>query len=76
MSGKRELWNGNRYKSKFIIGPKNLASGVSQDASRLFSKNILNFLNNSSNEGKFTDFKWDDELVIGTCLMKKGKLTS
>ncbi len=64
------------YKSKFIIGPKNLASGVSQDASRLFSKNILNFLNNSSNEGKFTDFKWDDELVIGTCLMKKGKLTS
>ena len=61
------------YKSKFIVGPNNLASTVSQDASRLFSKNILNFLNNSADNGKFNDFNWDDELVIGTCLLKNGK---
>ena len=61
------------YKSKFIIGPNNLASTVSQDASRLFSKNILNFLVNSSDNGKFLDFNWDDELVIGTCILKNGK---
>ena len=61
------------YKSKFIVGPNNLASTVSQDASRLFSKNILNFLNNSTDNGKFNDFNWDDELVIGTCLLKNGK---
>ena len=58
-----------------IIGPANLASSVSQDASRLYSKNILNFLKNSCTEGKFLDFNWEDELVKGTCLLKDGKQT-
>ena len=61
------------YKSKQIIGPNNLASSVAQDSSRLYSKNILNFLQNSSVNGKFNDFNFDDELVIGTCLLKNGK---
>ena len=62
------------YKSKQIIGPNNLASTVAQDSSRLYSKNILNFLQNSSKNGKFNDFNFDDELVIGTCLLKNGKM--
>ena len=61
------------YKSKQIIGPNNLASSVAQDSSRLYSKNILNFLQNSSVNGKFNNFNFDDELVIGTCLLKNGK---
>ena len=63
------------FETKKIVGPKNLPSSVAQDASRLYSKNILNFLNNSCVDGKFVDFNWDDELVKGTCLtqLKKGK---
>ncbi len=61
------------YKNKLIFGPNNLASSVSQDASRLYSKNILNFIKNSANNGKFLDFNWDDELVKGTCVLRNGK---
>ncbi len=61
------------YETKKIIGPINLPSSVSQDASRLYSKNILNFLNNSSKDGKFDEFNWQDELVKGTCLNQYNK---
>ena len=61
------------FESKRIIGPINLSSSVSQDASRLYSKNILNFFKNSCSDGKFTDFNWSDELVEGTCILKQKK---
>ena len=62
------------YESKKIIGPFNLPSSLSQDASRLYSKNILNFLKNSCKDGKFIDFNWEDELVEGTCVNKVKKV--
>ena len=62
------------FETKKIVGPKNLPSSVAQDASRLYSENILNFLNNSCVDGKFVDFNWDDELVKGTCLTQLKKL--
>ncbi len=58
------------YKSTKIIGPKNLASSVAQDSSRLYSKNVINFLMNSCNSGKFLKFNWDDEVVKETCIIK------
>ena len=58
------------FKSKKIIGPKNLASTVSQDSSRLFSKNVVNFLMNSCESGKFKSFNWDDEVVKETCVIR------
>jgi NAD(P) transhydrogenase subunit alpha len=64
------------HKSKKIVGPKNLPSTVSQDSSRLFAKNVINFLMNSCESGKFEDFNWDDEVVKETCVihnLKKGK---
>ena len=63
------------FKSKKIIGPKNLASSVSHDASRLYSKNIINFLMNSCESGKFHDFNWQDEVVKETCVLKNNKTT-
>ena len=57
------------YKSVKIIGPSNLPSSVAQDSSRLFSKNVLNFLINSCESGKFKSFKWDDEVVKETCII-------
>ena len=35
------------YKSVRIVGPLNIAASISQDSSRLYSKNVLNFLINS-----------------------------
>ena len=58
------------HKSVKIFGPLNLASTVSQDSSRLFSKNVLNFLMNSCESGKFKDFNFDDEVVKDTCIIK------
>ena len=58
------------FKSKKIIGPKNLASSVAQDSSRLFSKNVVNFLANSCESGKFKNFNWEDEVVKETCVIK------
>ena len=58
------------FQSKKIIGPKNLASTVAQDSSRLFSKNVLNFLMNSCESGKFNKFNWEDEVVNETCVIK------
>ena len=58
------------YKSKKIIGPQNLASSVAQDSSRLFSKNVVNFLLNSCESGKFKKFNWEDEVVKETCVIK------
>ena len=58
------------FKSKKIIGPQNLASSVAQDSSRLFSKNVVNFLMNSCESGKFKSFNWEDEVVKETCVVK------
>jgi len=58
------------FKSKKIIGPKNLASSVAQDSSRLYSKNVINFLMNSCESGKFKSFNWEDEVVKETCVVK------
>ena len=52
------------FKSKKIIGPKNLASSVAQDSSRLYSKNVVNFLMNSCDSGKFKSFNWEDEFCL------------
>jgi NAD(P) transhydrogenase subunit alpha len=61
------------YKSKRIVGPKNLPSTVSQDASRLFSKNVINFLMNSCESGKFIGLNWNDEVVKETCVINNIK---
>ena len=61
------------YKSVRIVGPLNIAASISQDSSRLYSKNVLNFLMNSCESGKFTKFNFDDELVKGTCIINNIK---
>ena len=61
------------FNSVKIIGPKNLAASVAQDSSRLFSKNVINFLKNSCESGKFNGFNWDDEVVKETCVIRNLK---
>lgn len=59
-----------------IIGNSNLAAGVPNSASKLYAKNILNFLSPMYHaENKNFVFNFEDELIKGTCICKDGKLT-
>jgi NAD(P) transhydrogenase subunit alpha len=54
-----------------IIGDSNLAAGMPADASRMFGKNMVNFLKILYKDGQIN---FDDELVTGTCVCRNGDL--
>ena len=63
------------HKGVTIMGPLNLAGEVPVNASSLYAKNLLAFLETmiDKKEGKLA-VNWDDELVKATCLTKDGAL--
>jgi NAD(P) transhydrogenase subunit alpha len=64
------------YKGATIIGNSNLAAGMPSDASKLYGKNIMNFLALMlDKEGKW-NLNWDDDLVKGTCITHDGKIVN
>ena len=59
-----------------IVGNSALASTMPSDASKLYGKNILNFLQLMiDKEGKF-NLNFEDDLVKGTCVVHGGKITN
>ena len=57
-----------------IIGAVDFASDISQDASSLYSKNLLNFMSILfDGETSELNIDWDDEIIINTALTKDGK---
>ncbi|MFY9590163.1 Re/Si-specific NAD(P)(+) transhydrogenase subunit alpha [Rickettsia endosymbiont of Halotydeus destructor] len=54
-----------------IIGWSNLAGKIATDSSKLYSKNLYNFLNYAFQDGKFNI---DDELVRQMLITKDGKI--
>ncbi len=59
-----------------IVGNSALASTMPSDASKLYGKNILNFLQLMiDKEGKF-NLNFEDDLVKGTCVVHDGKITN
>ena len=57
-----------------IVGNSALAASMPSDASKLYGKNILNFLQLMiDKEGKF-NLNFDDDLVKGTCITHEGKI--
>jgi NAD(P) transhydrogenase subunit alpha len=64
------------YKGASIVGNSNLASGMPSDASKLYGKNIMNFLALMlDKEGKW-NLNWEDDLVKGTCITHDGKIVN
>ncbi len=64
------------YKGATIIGNSNLPAGMPSDASKLYGKNILNFLNLMiDKEGKW-NLNWEDDLVKGTCITFDGNVVN
>lgn len=59
-----------------IVGNSNLPSTMPSDASKLYGKNILNFLQLIiDKEGKI-NLNFEDDLVKGTCIAHGGKITN
>ena len=58
-----------------IVGNSNLAATMPYDASKMYGKNILNFLQLIISSGKL-NINFDDDLVKGTCIAYGGKITN
>lgn len=56
-----------------IIGAGNLPSTMPSDASKLYGKNILNFLQLITKEGEL-NLNWEDDLVKGSCVTHGGQV--
>jgi NAD(P) transhydrogenase subunit alpha len=59
-----------------IVGNSNLQSTMPSDASKLYGKNILNFLNLIINNEGGLHLNWEDDLVKGSCITHDGDIVN
>jgi len=64
------------YNGVTIVGNSNLPSTMPADASKLYGKNVLNFLKLITDKDSNLNLNWDDDLVKGCCIMHEGKITN
>lgn len=65
----------HEHKGVRILGPLNLAGEVSVNASSLYAKNLLNFLDPLIEKDAGTlKINWDDEIIKGTLVTHDGKV--
>jgi len=64
-----------RYHGVTIVGNSNLPATMPSDASKLYGKNILNFLQLVTKEGQI-NLNWDDDLVKGSCITHDGEVVN
>ena len=57
-----------------IIGNSNLASDMPGDASKMYGKNVLNFLQLLLTKDGELHLNWEDDLVKGCCITHDGQL--
>jgi len=58
-----------------LVGHANVPSRLAVDASQLYAKNLLNFLNLSyDKEAKGLKINWEDDIIKGCCLTRDGKV--
>lgn len=58
----------NEVNGVTIIGDSNLAAGMPSDASRMYGKNVLNFLQLILDKEGNINLNWEDDLVKGCCI--------
>ena len=59
-----------------IIGNSNLQATMPSDASKLYGKNVLNFLQLIiSKEGQL-NLNWEDDLVKGSCITHNNEIVN
>jgi len=62
------------HKDVKIIGQSNYSALTQLDASRMFGKNVLNFLQLIIDENGGLNLNFEDEIVKGTCITHKGEI--
>jgi NAD(P) transhydrogenase subunit alpha len=59
-----------------IVGNSKLPGSMPSDASKLYGKNILNFLQLIVNKEGHLNLNFEDDLVLGTCVAHSGKISN
>lgn len=59
-----------------IIGDSNLPSTMPSDASKMFGKNVVNFLKLIIGPEGALDLNWEDDIVQNTCVTHNGEIRS
>jgi len=75
--GNTELTKNNETLLKggvTIIGNSSLAASVPADASKLYGKNVLNFLQLIVDKTGVLNLNFEDDLVKGSCITHKGEI--
>lgn len=62
------------HKGVTIIGNSNLPATMPSDASKMYGKNVLNFLQLIINKHGELDLNWNDDLVKGSCITHGGQV--
>jgi len=62
------------YNGVTIVGNSNLPATMPSDASKLYGKNILNFLQLIITKEGQLNLNWDDDLVKGSCITHGGEV--
>lgn len=57
-----------------IVGNSNLPSTMPSDASKVYGKNVLNFLQLITDKENNINLNWDDDLVKGCCITYNGEV--
>ncbi len=64
------------HKGVSIVGTSRLAGDMPSDASKLYGKNVLNFLQLVIDKEGALNLNFEDDLVKGTCIVHNGEITS
>jgi NAD(P) transhydrogenase subunit alpha len=63
-----------KHNGVTIVGNGNLPATMPSDASKLYGRNILNFLQLITSKEAELHLNWDDDLVKGTCITHGGEV--
>ncbi|HEU4607875.1 MAG TPA: NAD(P)(+) transhydrogenase (Re/Si-specific) subunit alpha, partial [Chitinophagaceae bacterium] len=77
--GNTELTRNNEtvmHKGVSIIGDSSLPASMPSDASKLYGKNLLNFLQLITSKEGGLQINWEDDLVTGACIARDGQLSN
>jgi NAD(P) transhydrogenase subunit alpha len=64
------------YNGVSIVGASNLPATMPSDASKMYGKNILNFLKLITDKDGNLNLNWEDDLVKGSCITHGGEVTN
>lgn len=65
-----------QYNGITIVGDSNLASSVPADASKMYGKNVLNFLALIITKTGDINLDFEDDIVKGTCIAHNGQVVN